>query len=128
MSSAAALVEEFHVDGLRVDLTQAIHRDNVLHADNRRGLGNANVFGQKMLREWSRTLRLIKPSVMLTILRTHAAGAKRVFYFDVDLVVRAPWRFFRDWVSCGIAVCRDVNEPYMSENHPLRKRWRDMAG
>ena len=65
VSSAAAFVEEFHVDGLRVDLTQAIHRDNVLHADNRRGLGNANLFGQKMLREWSRTLRLIKPSIML---------------------------------------------------------------
>jgi len=64
VSSAAALVEEFHVDGLRVDLTQAIHRDNVLHADGR-GLSNANLFGQKMLREWSRTLRLIKPGVML---------------------------------------------------------------
>jgi 1,4-alpha-glucan branching enzyme len=65
VSSAATLLEEFHVDGLRVDLNQAIHRDNVLHADNRRGLSNANVFGQKMLREWSRTLGLIKPSVML---------------------------------------------------------------
>jgi 1,4-alpha-glucan branching enzyme len=65
VSSAAALLEEFHVDGLRVDLTQAIHRDNVLHADNTRALPNANLFGQKMLREWSRTLRLIKPSVML---------------------------------------------------------------
>jgi 1,4-alpha-glucan branching enzyme len=64
VSSAAALVEEFHVDGLRVDLTQAIHRDNVLHVDGR-SLGNANLFGQKMLREWSRTLRMVKPSVML---------------------------------------------------------------
>lgn len=65
VSSAAGFVEEFHVDGLRVDLTQAIHRDNVLHADNGRGLPNANLFGQKMLREWSRTLRLIKPGIML---------------------------------------------------------------
>jgi 1,4-alpha-glucan branching enzyme len=64
VSSAAAFVEEFHIDGFRVDLTQAIHRDNALHA-NGRSLGNANVFGQKMLREWSRTLRLIKPGVML---------------------------------------------------------------
>jgi 1,4-alpha-glucan branching enzyme len=64
ISSAAVLVEDFHVDGLRVDLTQAIHRDNVLHA-NGRGLANANLFGQKFLREWSRTLRLIRPSVML---------------------------------------------------------------
>src|SRR5205807_9776064 len=62
--SAAAFIEEFHVDGLRVDLTQAIHRDNALHADGR-ALANANRFGQKMLREWSRTLRMIKPGVML---------------------------------------------------------------
>ena len=64
ISSAAFLIEEMHVDGLRVDLTQAIHRDNVLHADGRL-IGNANVFGQKFLREWSRTLRMIKPTVML---------------------------------------------------------------
>jgi 1,4-alpha-glucan branching enzyme len=64
VSSAAAFVEEFHVDGLRVDLTQALHRDNVLHADGR-SLGNANLFGQKLLREWSRTLRMIRPSAML---------------------------------------------------------------
>jgi 1,4-alpha-glucan branching enzyme len=64
ISSAACLVEELHVDGLRVDLTQALHRDNALHADGR-PLGNANVFGQKLLREWSRTLRMIRPNVML---------------------------------------------------------------
>jgi 1,4-alpha-glucan branching enzyme len=64
VSSAAFLVEEMHVDGLRVDLTQAIHRDNALHADGR-GIGSANLFGQKLLREWSRTLRMIRPKVML---------------------------------------------------------------
>jgi 1,4-alpha-glucan branching enzyme len=64
VSSAAAFVEEFHVDGLRVDLTQAIHRDNALHADGR-SIGSANQFGIKMLREWSRTLRMIKPTAML---------------------------------------------------------------
>jgi 1,4-alpha-glucan branching enzyme len=65
ISSAAFLIEEMHVDGLRVDLTQAIHRDNVLHADNRRSIGSANLFGQKLLREWSRTLNMIRPTVML---------------------------------------------------------------
>jgi 1,4-alpha-glucan branching enzyme len=64
ISSAAFLLEEMHVDGLRVDLTQAIHRDNSLHVDGR-SIGTANVFGQKLLREWSRTLRMIRPSVML---------------------------------------------------------------
>jgi len=64
VSSAAAFIEDCHVDGLRVDLTQAIHRDNALHADGR-SVSDANQFGAKMLREWSRTLRLIKPTVML---------------------------------------------------------------
>ena len=64
VSSAAAFMEECHVDGLRVDLTQAMHRDNRLHADGRT-IGSANLFGAKTLREWSRTLRLIKPSAML---------------------------------------------------------------
>jgi len=64
ISSAVSLVEELHVDGLRVDLTQALHRDNALHVDGRI-LGNANVFGQKLLREWSRTLRMVRPEVML---------------------------------------------------------------
>ncbi len=65
ISSAVFLIEEMHVDGLRVDLTQAIHRDNVLHADNRRSIGSANLFGQKLLREWSRTLHMIRPTAML---------------------------------------------------------------
>jgi 1,4-alpha-glucan branching enzyme len=64
ISSAAAFIEEFHVDGIRVDLTQAFHRDNVLHS-NGWPVASANQFGAKLLREWSRTLRMIKPSVML---------------------------------------------------------------
>jgi 1,4-alpha-glucan branching enzyme len=64
ISAAAFLIEEMHVDGLRVDLTQAIHRDNALHADGR-SVGEANACGQKLLREWSRALRMIRPSVML---------------------------------------------------------------
>jgi 1,4-alpha-glucan branching enzyme len=64
ISSAAFLVEEMHVDGLRVDLTQAIHRDNTLNRDGS-PVGSANLFGQKLLREWSRTLRMIRPNVFL---------------------------------------------------------------
>lgn len=64
ISGAAFLTEEMHVDGLRVDLTQAIHRDNVLHADGT-PVSSANVFGQKFLRQWSRTLRMIRPETML---------------------------------------------------------------
>ena len=64
ISAAVFLIEEMHVDGLRVDLTQALHRDNTLHA-NGNSVGAANVFGQKLLREWSRTLHMIRPTTML---------------------------------------------------------------
>jgi 1,4-alpha-glucan branching enzyme len=64
ISSAAEFIEEFHVDGFRVDLTQAIHRDNALVA-NGWGVSSANTYGQKFLREWSRTLKMLNPTVML---------------------------------------------------------------
>jgi 1,4-alpha-glucan branching enzyme len=64
ISSAAFLIEEMHVDGLRVDLTQSFHRDNRLHA-NGHSVPGANLFGQKLLREWSRTLHMIHPAAML---------------------------------------------------------------
>jgi len=65
ISSAAALVVDFHVDGFRLDQTTSIHAYNVVHADGRTA-GNANVEGAKFLRELSRTLRLIRPTTMLT--------------------------------------------------------------
>jgi 1,4-alpha-glucan branching enzyme len=64
IASAALLLDECHVDGFRVDLTQALHRDNALHANGAQ-VSHANAFGQKLLREWSRTLRLLKPRVLL---------------------------------------------------------------
>jgi 1,4-alpha-glucan branching enzyme len=66
ISSAAALVEEFHIDGFRVDQTTSIHAYNVLHADNRIPVSSANVFGAKFLREFTRTLKMIKPALIIT--------------------------------------------------------------
>ena len=45
------------------------------------------------------------------------------FYLDPDVVVCEAWRFFEEWISCGVALCEDVNSP-MSENHPWRVGWR----
>ena len=64
-SSAAALVIDFHVDGFRVDQTTSIHSYGVLHSDGRVA-SVANAEGAKFLRELSRTLRLIKPTILLT--------------------------------------------------------------
>lgn len=64
IDSAVALLEEFHVDGFRVDQTTCIHAYNVLHADGRPA-SQVNMAGARFLREWCRTLRLIRPGVML---------------------------------------------------------------
>lgn len=64
ISSAAMLVDEFHVDGFRVDQTTSLHAYAKLHADGRPANG-ARIFGQKFLREWTRTMRLVRPDVIL---------------------------------------------------------------
>jgi 1,4-alpha-glucan branching enzyme len=64
ISSALTLIEEFHIDGFRVDLLNAIHRDNYLKRDTT-VVGKANVAGLKFLREWTRALKLINPNIFL---------------------------------------------------------------
>jgi 1,4-alpha-glucan branching enzyme len=64
VSSAAMLLDEFHIDGLRVDQTTSIHAYNTLHADGTQ-VAAANVFGRKLLREMCQTLKTIAPDCML---------------------------------------------------------------
>jgi 1,4-alpha-glucan branching enzyme len=63
-SSAIALLEEFHVDGFRVDLTQAFYQFNVRHADGQ-PVEAANAYGARFLREWTRSMKLVKPTCFL---------------------------------------------------------------
>jgi 1,4-alpha-glucan branching enzyme len=65
ISSAAAFVTEFHVDGFRVDQTTSIHAYAKLHADGRPA-DRAKEAGIAFLRQWTQTMRLIKPGVFLT--------------------------------------------------------------
>jgi hypothetical protein len=61
-----------------------------------------------------------KPEFMLRIF--DASDAEAVLYFDPDVVVNTTWRYLEDWLSCGVAVCDDVNSP-VAENHPRRIGW-----
>ena len=63
-SSAAALLDDYHIDGFRVDLTDAIHQDNTLNA-NGASVGVANQYGIKFLRELSRTVKMVNPAAFL---------------------------------------------------------------
>ena len=63
-SSAAAVLDDFHIDGLRVDLTDAIHQDNTLNW-NGASVGSANLYGIKFLRELARTVKMVNPAAFL---------------------------------------------------------------
>ncbi len=64
ISSAVSLALEFHVDGFRVDLPQALYQFNVRHGDGI-PVPSANDFGAKFLREWTRTMKMVKPQCVL---------------------------------------------------------------
>jgi hypothetical protein len=62
-----------------------------------------------------------KPDFMLQVLGK--SDADTVLYFDPDVVVNTTWKYLEEWLSCGVALCDDVNSP-VAENHPRRVGWR----
>jgi 1,4-alpha-glucan branching enzyme len=127
ISSAAFLIEEMHVDGFRVDLTQAMHRDNTLNADGR-PIANANIFGQKFLREWSRTLRMIRPTVML-IAEDHTGwnavtkpAAQGGLGFDARWAIEFYHNLIGDSPSAGGRACL-LKQSGFGGNDPLHMDW-----
>ena len=64
-----------------------------------------------------------KPDFMLALLDGPASEVDALFYVDPDVCVVERWSFFEDWVSCGVALCEDVNSP-LPEHHPRRVGWR----
>jgi hypothetical protein len=73
-----------------------------------------------------RHLTNYKPDFMRSVLSL-APDTEAIYYFDPDIIVAAPWSFFEEWVSCGVALCEDVNSP-LYENHPRRAAWRRHFG
>jgi len=65
-----------------------------------------------------------KPEFLRQLLDDGAEKAARFYYFDPDIVVRAPWPIFERWAADGLALCEDVN-PYLPSRHPYRLRWAD---
>lgn len=68
ISASVFLIDEMHVDGLRVDLTDAIHQNNSLALPQGypyTPVPEANQYGCKLLREWGRTLRTLYPNLLL---------------------------------------------------------------
>ncbi len=64
-----------------------------------------------------------KPEFLLHVWSNLHPDAERLYYFDPDIVIKARWSFFEEWVGYGVALVEDVNSP-MPESHPRRGAWR----
>jgi len=64
-----------------------------------------------------------KPEFLLQIEMLAGADTEGAIYCDPDIVVEMEWKYLEDWLSCGIALCEDVNSP-LSRNHPARTGWK----
>jgi hypothetical protein len=64
-----------------------------------------------------------KPEFLLQAWNGRPAGVTKIFYFDPDITIRAPWSFFEEWSGYGVALVEDVNSP-LPESHPRRAAWR----
>lgn len=65
-----------------------------------------------------------KPQFFLEIFEEE--DVDKLFYFDPDITLRAPWKFMLDWVDHGIPLCQDVI-PIMPTNHPVKQVWKKTA-
>ncbi|MEO6876729.1 MAG: hypothetical protein ABI222_18105 [Opitutaceae bacterium] len=63
-----------------------------------------------------------KPEFLAQVWEQFQPEAERLFYFDPDIVIKAPWSFFEEWAGYGAALVEDVNSP-MPESHPRRCAW-----
>ena len=65
-----------------------------------------------------------KPKFMRECWTEQCPDAQQLYYFDPDIVVKAPWSVLARWAADGVALCEDVN-PYLPSRHPYRLAWAD---
>ncbi len=93
--------------------------------------GKAESLGQVKVRlvpvETEIHLTNFKPQFLLRTWLEIESDADQMFYFDPDIIIRAPWAFFEEWANCGVALVEDVNSP-IPDSHPRRAAWRVCLG
>ena len=75
----------------------------------------------------ARNLSLEKPRFLLHVLDHLAPDSDGALFFDADVVVKANWTFFEEWVRQGVALCLDACYPIVPSSHPWRHAWRKLA-
>lgn len=67
-----------------------------------------------------------KPWFMQHCLTALAPTAKALAYIDPDIVIKAPWSVFEDWLHWGVALVGDFFE-LIGDDHLFRHHWRHFA-
>lgn len=80
-----------------------------------------------VLQNTSAHLTNLKPEFLLQIESRMKTESEAVVYCDPDIVINIDWRYIEEWLTCGVALCEDVNSPF-TENHPRRVGWRRFFG
>jgi hypothetical protein len=64
-----------------------------------------------------------KPDFMLDVFEKAEIQSDGILYLDPDICLNVSWSYICEWLSCGLALCEDVNSP-VSRNHPRRVGWK----
>lgn len=67
-----------------------------------------------------------KPFFIREAFDTHKQ-TKKVYYFDVDIIIKAPWSIFSNWLESGLCLCLDNSFHFLHNSHPWRKQWIKLA-
>lgn len=65
-----------------------------------------------------------KPAFMRSCWNSLGGDCDELFYFDPDIVLKAPWSVVERWASDGIALVEDINANFPAR-HPYRLGWAD---
>lgn len=75
------------------------------------------------LQDTDEMLANIKPEIIEQVWERFGETIENVFYIDCDIVIKAEWSHFVEWVDHGIALVEDMHSPVFRQ-HPLREQWR----
>lgn len=54
-------------------------------------------------------------------------NTQKFYFFDADIMVKAPWSLYSSWLEKGVCLCLDNAFHFLPFSHPWRKAWRKVA-